>query len=119
MCLGVPGRVVGTWDRDGIRMARVDFGGVTKEVCLEYLPTVEVGDYTIVHVGFAISRLDEASAVETLRLFEQIGALDEELRPEPAPAGPAAAVSAPRRSPPESPSPESSPPESPPPESPR
>jgi hydrogenase expression/formation protein HypC len=79
MCLGVPGRIEEVWDAKGTAMARVDFGGVRKEVCLAYLPDLQVGDYAIVHVGFAISQVDEASAHETLRLFEQIGALDDEL----------------------------------------
>ncbi|MFI0821270.1 HypC/HybG/HupF family hydrogenase formation chaperone [Streptomyces sp. NPDC021098] len=78
MCLAVPGRVVGVEERDGTPMARVDFGGVVKDVCLAYLPDIEVGDYAIVHVGFAIQRLDEESALATLRLFEEIGALEEE-----------------------------------------
>ncbi|MBL1110937.1 HypC/HybG/HupF family hydrogenase formation chaperone [Streptomyces sp. 110] len=78
MCLAVPGRVVGIEERDGTPMARVDFGGVVKDVCLAYLPEIEVGEYAIVHVGFAIQRLDEESALATLRLFERIGALDEE-----------------------------------------
>jgi hydrogenase expression/formation protein HypC len=79
MCLGVPGKVEEVWDVEGTRMATVDFGGIRKEVCLAYVPEVEVGDYTVVHVGFAITKLDEESALETLRLFEQIGALEEEL----------------------------------------
>jgi hydrogenase expression/formation protein HypC len=66
-------------------MASVDFGGIRKDVCLAYVPEVEVGDYTVVHVGFAITRLDEQSALETLRLFQQIGVLEQELR---TPAGP-------------------------------
>ncbi|WP_432590350.1 HypC/HybG/HupF family hydrogenase formation chaperone [Streptomyces sp. HD1123-B1] len=78
MCLAVPGRVVGIEERDGTPMARVDFGGVVKDVCLAYLPEIGVGDYAIVHVGFAIQRLDEESALATLRLFERIGALEEE-----------------------------------------
>jgi hydrogenase expression/formation protein HypC len=79
MCLGVPGRIEEIWDAEGTRMARVDFGGVNKDVCLAYLPDLAVGDYTIVHVGFAISQVDEASAQETLRLFEEIGVLEAEL----------------------------------------
>ncbi len=79
MCLGVPGRVKETWEAGGTRMARVDFGGVRKEVCLVYVPEVEVGDYTIVHVGFALAKLDEASALETLELFRQVGQLEEEV----------------------------------------
>lgn len=78
MCLAVPGRVVGIEERDGTRMAQVDFGGVVKDVCLAYLPEMEVGDYAIVHVGFALQRLDEESALATLALFERIGALEEE-----------------------------------------
>jgi hydrogenase expression/formation protein HypC len=60
-------------------MAVADFGGVTKTVCLAYVPEVGVGDYTIVHAGFAITRLDEASAVETLRMFAELGMLESEL----------------------------------------
>ena len=60
-------------------MGRVDFGGVVKEVCLACLPEIAVGDYTIVHVGFAISKIDEASAKETLKTFEELGLLEEEL----------------------------------------
>ncbi len=81
MCLGVPGRVVEIWEADGTRMATVDFGGVRKEVCLAYVPDVVVGDYTLVHVGFALTRLDEASALETLELFKSVGLLDDELNP--------------------------------------
>lgn len=78
MCLGVPGRVEEIWEVEGTRMATVDFGGVQKEVCLAYVPEVQVGDYTVVHVGFAITQLDEESARQTLALFEQIGALEAE-----------------------------------------
>ncbi len=78
MCLAVPGRVLATWDKDGTPMATVDFGGVTKEVCLAYVPDTVVGDYAIVHVGFALQRLDEESALETLALFRQMGELDAE-----------------------------------------
>ncbi len=81
MCLGVPGRVENVWEADGTRMATVDFGGVRKEVCLAYVPDVTVGDYTIVHVGFALTKLDEKSALETLELFKSVGLLDEELNP--------------------------------------
>lgn len=78
MCLAVPGKVLDSWDRDGTRMATVDFGGIEKEVCLEFVPDIEVGDYTIVHVGFALQRLDEKSAMETLALFREMGELDME-----------------------------------------
>jgi hydrogenase expression/formation protein HypC len=78
VCLAVPGRVAGVEDRDGTPMARVDFGGVVKDVCLAYVPDAAVGEYVIVHVGFALQRLDEESARASLELFEQLGLLDEE-----------------------------------------
>jgi hydrogenase expression/formation protein HypC len=78
MCLAVPGKVVEMWDTDTTRMARVDFGGVDKEVSVAFVPDLQVGDYTIVHVGFALQKLDEESALETLRLFESLGELDAE-----------------------------------------
>ena len=78
MCLAVPGEVIDIYERDGTQLAQVDFGGVTKEVCLAYVPDIQVGEYTIVHVGFALQRLDEQSAKETLELFRQMGELDAE-----------------------------------------
>ena len=78
MCLAVPGRVESVAEQDGQRMAQVDFGGLRKEVCLDYVPDAEVGEYVIVHVGFAIQRLDEQSAQETLSNFEKLGILEEE-----------------------------------------
>ncbi|GGV86409.1 hydrogenase assembly protein HypC [Streptomyces gelaticus] len=78
MCLAVPGRVLSTAEVDGTVMAEVDFGGVRKEVCLQYIPDVTVGEYVIVHVGFAIQRLDERSALDTLADFERLGILAEE-----------------------------------------
>ena len=79
MCLGIPGKVVEIYEANGTRMGKVDFSGIKKEVCLAYLPEIEVGDYTIVHVGFAITQLDEASALETLAMFAEMGQLEEEL----------------------------------------
>jgi hydrogenase expression/formation protein HypC len=79
MCLGIPGKVVGIYEKNSVRMGKVDFDGIQKEVCLAYLPELQVGDYTIVHVGFAITQLDEESAKETLALFHQMGRLEEEL----------------------------------------
>ena len=79
MCLGIPGKVVEIWEEAGTRMATVDFGGTTKTVCLAYLPDMTIGEYTIVHAGFAITRLDEVSANETLRMFAELGVLDDEL----------------------------------------
>lgn len=81
MCLGVPGQVKQIYEQNGARMGKVNFGGIVKDVCLEYLPEIEIGDYTIVHVGFAITRIDEASAQETLKLFHDMGILEEELTP--------------------------------------
>ncbi len=78
MCLAVPGRIVSVEQQDGTTMAQVDFGGLRKEVCLAYIPDVEVGEYVIVHVGFAIQRLDEKSALETLANFDKLGILEEE-----------------------------------------
>ncbi|MFF3955260.1 HypC/HybG/HupF family hydrogenase formation chaperone [Streptomyces sp. NPDC001890] len=78
MCLAVPGRVLSTAEVDGTVMAEVDFGGVRKEVCLQYIPDATVGEYVIVHVGFAIQRLDERSALDTLADFERLGILAEE-----------------------------------------
>ncbi len=79
MCLAVPGKIVDKRDERGTVMATIDFDGVRKDICLAYLPDIEIGDYAIVHAGFAISRVDEASALETLRMFEELGVLDEEL----------------------------------------
>ena len=79
MCLAVPGKVERIYEDKGTRMGKVNFGGVLKEVCLAYLPDINVGDYTIVHVGFAISKVDEASAQATLKTFAELGLLDEEL----------------------------------------
>jgi hydrogenase expression/formation protein HypC len=84
MCLAVPGRILEIHDDRMTRMATVDFDGIHKEVCLEYLPDAEVGDYAIVHVGFAISKIDEQSALETLAMFQQLGTLEENLGAEPA-----------------------------------
>jgi hydrogenase expression/formation protein HypC len=79
MCLAVPGRVEEIADRDGVRMGRVNFDGIVKEVCLAYVPEIAVGDYTIVHVGFALTKVDEESAQKTLATFREMGILEEEL----------------------------------------
>jgi hydrogenase expression/formation protein HypC len=85
MCLGVPGKVIEIYESNGIRMGKVDFGGLAKEVCLAYVPEIALGDYTIVHVGFAITQLDEASAQESLALIREMGSLAEELGEERSP----------------------------------
>ena len=79
MCLAVPGQVRDIRDDHGLRMATVDFGGVTKEACLEYVPEVGPGDWVIVHVGFAITQLDEQAAQETLALLREAGRLEADL----------------------------------------
>ena len=78
MCLAVPGQVKEIYESNFTRMGKVSFGGIVKEVCLAYLPDIAVGDYTIVHVGFAITKIDEASAIETLNTFREMGLLDDE-----------------------------------------
>ena len=79
MCLGVPGKIVDIYEANGLQMGRVDFGGVLKEVCLAYVPDAQIGNYTIVHVGFALNILDETEALETLQLLREIGAIEDEL----------------------------------------
>ena len=75
MCLALPGRIESTRAADGgLRFGSVRFGTLTRDVCLEYVPEAEVGDWVIVHVGFAIQRLDEAAAAKTLRLLEELEA---------------------------------------------
>ena len=79
MCLGVPGKIVEKYEKGGLQMAKVDFGGVLREACLAYVPEARVGEYCIIHVGFAISLLSESEAMETLDLLKQIGNLEEEI----------------------------------------
>jgi hydrogenase expression/formation protein HypC len=82
MCLAIPGKVEKISFDGMIRVGRVNFGGVVKNVCLDYVPEIEVGDYTIVHVGFALSKIDEETAEQTLKDFREMGLLDEELASE-------------------------------------
>jgi hydrogenase expression/formation protein HypC len=77
MCLAIPGKIVEFYDTTGVRMSKVDFGGVSREACLDYLPEAEVGDYVLVHAGFAISKVDAEEAARTLQLLDEMGALDE------------------------------------------
>jgi hydrogenase expression/formation protein HypC len=79
MCLGIPGRIVEIYERDGLTMGKVDFGGAVREACLAYVPEAQIGDYTIVHVGFALNLIDEEEAQKTLDLLTEIGLLDDEL----------------------------------------
>jgi hydrogenase expression/formation protein HypC len=80
MCLGIPGKIIEITGDDLMRMGKVDFGGVKREVSLAYVPEAEVGDYVIVHVGFAISQVDEAEAQETLDLLVETGILEQEIK---------------------------------------
>ena len=86
MCLGIPGRIVEKFERDAMPMGKVDFGGIAKDVCLAYTPEAEVDDYVLVHVGFAISCIDEAEAAEMVALLREVDeagepAADEEESP--------------------------------------
>jgi hydrogenase expression/formation protein HypC len=77
MCLAIPGKLIGIDEASQPRMGTADFGGIQKLVCLELVPDARVGEYVIVHVGFAISKLDEEEAIRTLKLFEEMeGGLD-------------------------------------------
>ena len=86
MCLAVPGKVLTKENIGGVEVGRVQFGGITRQVALGFVPEAEVGDYVMVHVGFAISRVDAEEAQRTYELLEQLGALEEELGREPLPA---------------------------------
>ena len=77
MCLAVPGKVVEILGDGELRMGKVDFAGVQRQACLAYVPEVQLGDYVLVHVGFAISRIDEQQAMETLAALREIGELSE------------------------------------------
>ena len=83
MCLAIPGKIVDIYEANGLRMGKIDFGGVTREACLAYVPEAQVGEYTVIHVGFAISQLSEEEAQETLALIREIANMDEELGIEP------------------------------------
>ena len=82
MCLGIPGKIVDLFEANGLMMGKVDFGGVTREACLAYVPEAKIGDYTLIHVGFALSIISEQEARETLELIQQIADLNNELGPE-------------------------------------
>ena len=82
MCLGIPGKVTEIYRRYEVRMGKVDFGGVLKEVCLEHLLEIEVGDYALVHVGFALARIDEDEARSVFEFLKGMDELDEVRRPE-------------------------------------
>jgi hydrogenase expression/formation protein HypC len=80
MCLGIPGKIVDIWGEDELlRAGKVDFGGIVRQVSLAYVPEARIGDYVIVHVGFALNILDEDEAQETWRLLKEIGAVETEV----------------------------------------
>jgi hydrogenase expression/formation protein HypC len=83
MCLGVPGKIIKIYESEGLKMGSIDFGGVTREACLAYVPEAKIGDYTIIHVGFALNVISEQEAQETLDLLRQIADVEAELDPEP------------------------------------
>ncbi|HVO82490.1 MAG TPA: HypC/HybG/HupF family hydrogenase formation chaperone [Terriglobales bacterium] len=80
MCLAIPGKVLNINDLEGVRVARVQFGGIVRQVRLDFVPEAVVGDYVMVHVGFAISRVDTEEAERTYKLLEEMGALEEQIR---------------------------------------
>ncbi len=82
MCLGVPGKIIEIYEAGGLKMGKIDFGGVTREACLAYVPEAQVGDYTVIHVGFALNIISEAEAQETLALLQEIADINAELGPE-------------------------------------
>ncbi len=79
MCLAIPGKIVNKFEADGVQMGKVDFDGITKNICLAYVPDIVIGEYALVHVGFAIEKLDEKTALEPLQIFREMGVLEEEL----------------------------------------
>ena len=83
MCLAIPGRVIEVYEERGLRMARVDFGGTIRKACLQQLPEAGLGDYVLVHVGFALSRVDPEEAARTYKFLEELGQLGELEVPEP------------------------------------
>ena len=85
MCLAIPGKVIEVFEAQGLRMARADFGGTIRKVCLEHLPEAGLGDYVLVHVGFALSRVDPEEAERTYRFLEELGQLEELQAPETQP----------------------------------
>ncbi len=86
MCLAIPGKILSKENIGGVEVGQVQFGAITRQVALGFVPEAEVGDYVMVHVGFAISRVDAEEAQRTYQILQQLGALEEELGPEESPA---------------------------------
>jgi len=78
MCLGIPGKIISTFEDHGTKMAKIDFGGVTREVCIEVIPEAKPGDWTIVHAGFALNLLSEDEAQETLDLLQAMAEFNDQ-----------------------------------------
>ena len=78
MCLAIPGKLTEIYQKDTLRMAKIDFGGIAKEICLEFVPEAELGDYALVHAGFAISLMTETEARENIRLIQEVSRIDDE-----------------------------------------
>jgi hydrogenase expression/formation protein HypC len=85
MCLAIPGKVIEVFEDRGLRMARAEFGGTVRKVCLEHLPEAQLGDFVLVHVGFALSRVDPGEAERTYRFLEELDQLGELRAPDPDP----------------------------------
>jgi len=83
MCLAIPGKIVAFHERSGMRMGKIDYGGITRDACLEYIPEAALGDYVMVHVGFAISKVDEEEAARTYKYLTEMDQLQELEAPEP------------------------------------
>ena len=81
MCLGIPGKIIEIYESNGLQMGKIDFGGVTREACLQYVPEAKIGDYTLIHVGFALNLISEDEAMETLELLRSISDFGQELAP--------------------------------------
>jgi hydrogenase expression/formation protein HypC len=79
MCLGIPGKIIDIYDNDGMEMGKIDFGGTHREVCLTYVPEAKIGDYALVHVGFAISLLNEEEANESLEALSELFNIQDEM----------------------------------------
>jgi hydrogenase expression/formation protein HypC len=80
MCLGIPGKIIDIYENSGLKMGKLDFGGVQREVCLAYVPEAKVGDYAIIHVGFAISVLNEEEAQATFDALSDFFSIQEEMQ---------------------------------------
>ena len=79
MCLAIPGKIIEIYQKDNLCMGKIDFGGIVKQICLAYTPEARVGDYALIHVGFAISLMDEEEAQQTLKLVGEMADLEHEI----------------------------------------